>query len=115
VLIPGFVVSGTGSLRVLLRAVGPTLANFGVTGALSDPQLSLYRGTTLLATNDDWGSATNAAEIASATAQSGAFALGGGSRDAALIATLEAGPYTAIVSGVGNATGTALVEVYVLQ
>ena len=114
VLIPGFVVSGTGSLRLLIRAVGPTLANFGVTGALADPTLTLYRGTTALATNDNWGSATNAAEISATAAAVAAFALPAGSRDAALVTTLPAGSYTAIVSGVGNTTGTALVELYVV-
>jgi hypothetical protein len=115
VLIPGFVISGSGTLRLLVRAVGPTLGNFGVRGTLVDPQITLYRGSTAIATNDNWSSATNAAEIASAAAQSGAFALTSGSRDAALLATLGEGSYSAVVSGVGNATGTALVELYVIQ
>jgi hypothetical protein len=114
VLIPGFVISGTGSVKLLVRAVGPTLANFGVTGTLTDPQITLYRGSTVVAANDNWSSAANSAEIASAAAQSGAFALASGSRDAALLATLEVGSYTAVVSGVGNASGTALVEIYVV-
>lgn len=114
VLIPGFVVSGTGSLRLLVRAVGPTLAGFGVADALADPTLTLFRGTTVLATNDNWSGATNTAEISAAAASAGAFALPAGSKDAALVATLEAGSYTAVVSGVGNTTGTALVELYAL-
>ena len=114
VLIPGFVVSGTGSLRLLIRAVGPTLANFGVTGALADPTITLYRGTTALATNDNWSGAANAVEISAVATAVGAFALPAGSKDAALVTTLPAGSYTAIVSGVGGTTGTALVEVYVV-
>lgn len=114
VLIPGFVVSGTGSLKLLIRAVGPTLTTFGVTGVLADPTITLYRGTTALATNDNWSGATNAVEIAATAAAVGAFALPAGSRDAALVTTLPAGNYTAIVSGVGNTTGTALVELYVV-
>ena len=114
VLIPGFVVSGTGSLKLLIRAVGPTLTTFGVTGVLADPTITLYRGTTALATNDNWSGATNAVEISATAAAVGAFALPAGSRDAALVTTLPAGNYTAIVSGVDNTTGTALVELYVV-
>ena len=112
VLIPGFVISGPGSLRVLLRAVGPGLVPFGVTGTLADPTVTLYRGTTALATNDNWATGNNAAEISAAAAGFGAFALPAGSRDAALLVTLPAGSYSAVVSGVGGTTGTALVEVY---
>lgn len=115
VLIPGFVVSGTGTVKLLIRAVGPTLANFGVAGALLDPQIALQSGTSSVAANDNWSSGTNAAAIAAAATQAGAFALADGSRDAALLVDLGAGAYTATVSGVGNATGTALVEIYVLN
>ncbi len=114
VLIPGFAISGPGALRLLIRAVGPALGNFGVGDALADPTLTLYRGTTVLATNDNWSGAANAAEISSTAAAVGAFALRTGSKDAALVTTLTAGSYTAIVSGVGNSTGTALVELYVV-
>ena len=113
VLIPGFVVSGTGTIRLLVRAVGPTLAGFGVTGTLADPTITLYRGATVLATNDNWSSATNAAEIAAIAATVGAFPLPTGSNDAALVVVLPAGSYSAVVSGVGATTGTALVELYV--
>jgi hypothetical protein len=114
VLIPGFVISGSGALKLLIRAVGPTLAALGVSGALADPRITLYSGTTALATNDNWASATNTLEISATAAAVGAFALPVGSRDAALVTTLLAGSYTAVVSGVGNTTGTALVELYVV-
>ncbi len=114
VLIPGFVVSGTGSLRLLIRAVGPGLNGFGVTGALADPTLTLYRGATALATNDNWSSAANAAEISAAAVTAGAFTLTAGSKDAAILTSLPAGSYTAVVSGFGNTTGTALIELYAL-
>jgi hypothetical protein len=114
VLIPGFTVSGTGAVRLLIRAVGPTLGNFGVGDVLADPTVTLYSGSTALATNDNWGSATNATELAAAATAVGAFALPAGSKDAALVATLPAGAYTAVVSGVGSSTGTALVELYVV-
>jgi hypothetical protein len=111
ILIAGFYVSGTGPQRVLVRAVGPTLAAFGVTGALADPKLEVHddRGTPL-AEDDNWNVA-----LAPQFAAVGAFALPEGSRDAALVLTLTAGRgYTVQVSGVGGVTGEALVEVYEL-
>ncbi|MBI5771403.1 MAG: arylsulfatase [Verrucomicrobia bacterium] len=114
VLIPGFVISGSGTVKVLLRAAGPALASFGVTGTVADPQIALFSSTstTALATNDNWSTAANAAAISAAAASAGAFAFPSGSRDAALLVELSAGNYTATVSGVGNTTGTALVEIY---
>ena len=114
VLIPGFVIGGTGSLRLLIRAVGPALSTLGVTGVLGDPTITLYRGATALATNDNWGTQTNAVEIAATASAVGAFALPAGSRDAAIVTTLPPGAYTAVISGVGGTTGTALVELYVV-
>jgi hypothetical protein len=114
VLIPGFVIGGSGTLRVLIRAVGPTLANFNVAGVLADPTITLYRDKTVLATNDNWSSGTNASAIASTATAVGAFTLSAGSKDAAVLATLPPGSYTAVVSGVGATTGTALVELYVV-
>lgn len=114
VLIPAFNISGTGALRVLIRGIGPTLTSFNVSGVLADPTITLYRGQTVLATNDNWSSGVNAAELATAAASVGTFALTNGSRDAALIATLPAGAYTAVLGGVGGTTGTALVEIYAL-
>lgn len=114
VLIPGFVVGGSGALRVLVRAAGPALAAFGVPGALADPTLTVFRNGVAVATNDNWSAAANSAEIAAAAASTGAFALPAGSRDAAVVITLAPGAYTAVVAGVGGTTGTALVEVYAL-
>jgi hypothetical protein len=112
VLIPGLVVGGTGNLRLLIRAVGPTLADFGVTGALQDPTMTLFRGSTALASNDNWSSAANTTEIAATAQAVGAFALPAGSRDAAILTSLPPGAYTVVVSGVGATSGTALVEIY---
>lgn len=114
ILIPGFSIAGTGSVRLLIRAVGPTLASFGLSDALGDPAITLYEGSKIIATNDNWSAGANAADLAAAASRVGAFALGKGSHDAALLATLPAGSYSAVVSGVGNTTGTALVEIYVL-
>lgn len=112
VLIPGLVIGGTTPRRVLVRAVGPTLATFGVTGTLADPNLTVFRGSTSLATNDNWQDQANATAVASAALASGAFALPAGSKDAALLLTLEPGSYTFRVAGAGTSTGVALVEVY---
>ncbi len=111
-LIAGFALGGVTSKTVVIRAVGPGLAPFGVTGLLTDPKLELYAGTTLLATNDNWG---DRPELAAAFRSVGAFDLPAGSRDAALFVTLAPGSYTAQVSGVANTTGVALVEVYAVN
>ena len=110
ILIAGFGITGTAPMKVLLRGVGPTLATFAVTGVLADPQIAVYTspGGVQIASNDNWSDNANAAQIA---ANSG-FPLLAGSKDAALLLTLNPGTYTVQVSGVGNTTGVALVEVY---
>jgi hypothetical protein len=113
-LVPGFFIGGTAPKQLLIRAVGPGLAPFGVTGLLADPQLALVplgQDLTVLA-NDNWG---GSATLQAAFAQAGAFALPGGSADAAIVVRLPPGGYTVVVSGVGNTTGTALVEIYDLD
>jgi YVTN family beta-propeller protein len=113
ILIPGFVISGSGTETLLIRADGPALAGFGVAGALAQPSLSVYDGAgTVVASNTGWGTNTNPAQISGAAASVGAFALASGSADCALLASLPAGAYTVQVSGVGNSTGVALAEVY---
>jgi hypothetical protein len=109
VLIAGFVVAGSGTKQVLIRAVGPTLTNFGVAGALVDPQLEVLDGSgRVLGSNDNWSSSLSAT-----FSQVGAFPLATGGRDAATLITLPAGAgYTVKVSGVNNTTGEALIEVY---
>ena len=115
VLIAGFVVGGATSKTVLIRASGPALANFGVSGTLADPELQLYQSNasgapTLLATNTGW--AANA-QIAGEAASVGAFSWGStATADSAILATLAPGAYTAQVSGASGDTGIALIEVY---
>jgi len=112
VLIPGFVVSGTSPQALLVRAVGPALAGFGVDGAIVDPELIILSGDTSLHANDNWSLAPNASEIAAQTAAVGAFDLEPGSGDAAALVELAPGEYTVQVSGVEGDTGISLVEVY---
>ena len=109
VLIAGFVVAGSGTKQVLVRAVGPTLATFGVAGALVDPELEVLDGAgRVLGRNNNWDGS-----LAPTFARVGAFPLAAGSRDAAALVTLPAGStYTVKVSGVNNTAGEALVEVY---
>ena len=114
VLIPAFVIGGTGSLRLLIRIAGPALAQFNLPGVLADPTVTLFSGSTAIATNDNWSSATNASDVAAAATAAGAFAFPNGSKDAAILVTLPPGSDSAVASGVGATTGTALVELYVV-
>jgi hypothetical protein len=106
----GFVIGGATAKTMLIRAIGPTLAGFGVPGVVSDPKIELFdQGGKSLAANDNWG---GAAALATAFADTGAFALNAGSADAALLATLAPGNYTAQVTVATGVTGVALVEAY---
>ncbi|MFO1450091.1 MAG: glycoside hydrolase family 88 protein [Opitutaceae bacterium] len=109
-LVSGLIVGGGSSRTVLLRALGPALAGFGVAGTLADPRLRLFRGPDLVAENDDW---LGDPSVSAAAQQAGAFAISDpASRDAALLLTLPPGAYTAQVSGAAGATGTVLLEAY---
>ena len=110
VMIAGLVIEGSTPRRILFRVLGPTLSNFGVSGALSNPTIGLYSGQTEIAFNDDWQTDTNSA----AAARNAGFAPGS-DRESVLMRTLEPGAYTAIVRGAGGATGVALVEAYDLD
>ena len=111
VLIAGFSVSGSSSLRVLHRAVGPTLANFGVESPVADPNLILYNGV-LLGTNENWDQDIAAGQVASVAQGVGAFSLPAGSTDAALLRTLLPGTYSVHGRNRGSAPATLLAEVY---
>ncbi|MBL9212212.1 MAG: hypothetical protein JNL92_17260 [Opitutaceae bacterium] len=109
-LIAGFVIAGPGTKSVLIRAIGPTLRDFGVTGVLADPRLELISAAgTKLQENDNWGGGT---ALSAAFSAVGAFQLAPSSLDAAVFATLGPGAYTAQVSGAGGGTGVALIEIY---
>ncbi|QYM77888.1 hypothetical protein K0B96_11230 [Horticoccus luteus] len=109
ILIAGFVINGSSPKRLLLRGVGPKLATYGVTGTLANPQLQVYSGSTLVTENNDWDGSTTLTDAFTTT---GAFPLDAGSKDAAIIVTLDPGVYTVQVSGVNNSTGVGLVEIY---
>lgn len=113
--IAAFVVSGAKPKQLLIRGVGPTLANFGVSGPLADPTLAVFNGAgQQVYANDDWSSAANLAELRAATTAVGAFALADSSKDSAVLVTLDPGVYSAQVNGVAGATGVSLLEIYEL-
>ena len=113
-LIAGFSLQGEVPRTVLIRGAGPTLTFFGVGDALMDPRLTLYdsNGQALWA-NDDWSTVSEERIITGqAAGKTGAFSFNPGSKDAAMVVTLPAGGYTAVLSGAGVSAGTALIEVY---
>ncbi len=111
--IAGFVIGGTTSKTVLIRASGPALAEFGVTGTLPDPVILLFgaaSSATPIASNRGWDGDP---QVAAAAAAAGAFGWSDpASHDAAILVTLPPGSYTAQVLGEAADTGVALVEVY---
>lgn len=113
VLIAGFVIAGNTSRTVLVRASGPSLAGFGISGFLADPQITVYAADgsgTVLASNTGWNAS---AVVARAASRVGAFAWpASGSQDSGFVVTLPPGAYTAVVSGASGDAGVALVEVY---
>ncbi|HUR60275.1 MAG TPA: carboxypeptidase regulatory-like domain-containing protein [Opitutaceae bacterium] len=111
ILITGFVI-GPVPKTFLFRAGGPVLTGFGVPGVLADPELKVFSGSTVIASNNDWGVGAGATAIADAAAGNGAFAFPSGSKDAALIVSLPSGPYTIQIAGADGGSGIALFEAY---
>ncbi len=106
-LIGGFIVTGTASKRVLLRAIGPSLP---VSGALANPRLELYNGAgQLVAANDNWRDAPNQQEIIDSSIPPSH------DLESAILTTVAPGNHTAVVRGENDSTGIALVEVYDLE
>jgi len=115
-MIAGTVVQGSTPKQLLVRGIGPTLAGFGVAGVLADPVLSVYDVSgRLIATNSNWSTNLNDTAIAAAAARVGAFPLAAGSKDGALLITLNPGAYTFQLGSISGASGNALVEAYDLD
>jgi hypothetical protein len=118
VMIGGFIVQGTGPKRVIVRAIGPELIQYGVPNALADPTLELHDGTgALIASNDDWqhtiiGGIITADQVAAIQNSGHAPTV---ATESAIIGNLPPGNYTAIVRGKNIIVGVALVEVYDLD
>lgn len=98
---------------MLIRADGPVLTVFGVAGALVDPVLTVYGGTTVVATNTGWTTNANPALLAAVAVKVGAFALPKPGNDSALLLTLAPGAYTVEVTSAGGNSGITLFEAYV--
>jgi hypothetical protein len=118
VMIGGFIVQGTAPKTVIIRAIGPELTPFGVPNVLANPTLELHDVTgALIGSNDNWQTTIIGGIITQNQVQdiinSGHAPTDG--MESAIIGTLPAGNYTAIVRGVNGTTGVALVEVYDLQ
>jgi len=106
VMIGGFIIGGSAPKTVVVRARGPSMIPFGVANALANPRMDLYSGQVIIAANDNWGDAPNAAAItASGFAPTDAL-------ESAIHIILSPGAYTAVVSGVNNVTGVGIVEVF---
>ena len=109
VMIAGFILTGDHSTRVIVRAIGPSLSEAHISQPLADPELELYDGNgSLIFQNDNWRSEQEAQIVASGMAPSA-------EQESAIIATLPAGNYSAVVRGVGGSEGVALVEIYALE
>jgi hypothetical protein len=109
VLIAGFIIQGDANKRILIRGIGPSLANFGIADPLQDPTLELNAGAGSIASSDDWPESPNAAEIQA----SGLAPIN--PNESALLLSVAPGTYTAVLRGKGDSTGIGLVEVYDLD
>ena len=106
ILIGGFIITGTEAKQVIVRAIGPSTAAFGVAGSLQDPTLELFNGSgTSIAANDDWRDTQQSAIETSGMAPTD-------TRESAIVQALPPGEYTAAVRGKNESTGVALVEVF---
>ncbi|HZE56755.1 MAG TPA: fibronectin type III domain-containing protein [Chthoniobacterales bacterium] len=106
ILIAGFQITGSSSKQLVVRALGPSLAQFGLTNVLPDTTLELHDSTgAIIATNDDWQNGANSQSIPSALRPTNQL-------ESAIFATLGRGAYTAVLRGYNNSTGIGLVEVY---
>ncbi|HVF73148.1 MAG TPA: kelch repeat-containing protein [Chthoniobacterales bacterium] len=108
-LIGGFIITGDAPKRVLIRAIGPSLQDLGISGALQDPTLDLVHSGASIGFNDNWKDSPERAEIeASTIPPSHDF-------EAAIVRTLNPGAYTAIMRGANDTSGVGVVEVYDLD
>jgi len=112
-LTPSFVIEGTQPKRIIIRAVGPTLKDFGLGNPIPDPLINVFNNKQVaIAGNDNWGSVTNLTDLTGTSARLGAFALKAGSKDAAILLTLDPGAYTVQVTDSKNTVAPAMAEVY---
>jgi len=114
VMVVSLIVAGTGTEPLLLRADGPSLAKFGVVGAMLRPDLEVSGSRGGTRTNTGWANNPNWAEVSAAASQAGAFPLARDGADCAVVVKLLPGAYTMRISGSDESTGVALAEIYEL-
>jgi hypothetical protein len=112
VLIGGFIITGTDPKQVIIRGIGPSLAQF-FSGALADPTLELHQGNTLLTMNDNWKTRSDGSSQQAEVEATGIPPTN--ELESAIVQTLAPGAYTAILGGKGDATGIGVVEAYDLN
>ena len=105
VLIGGLVIGGSDKKKVVVRAIGPTLRNFGVPGTLADPVMQVFSGPNLIDSNDDWSEHPNVHSIPENLQPASHL-------EAAIYTELDPGAYTVILRGVNESEGVGLVEIY---
>jgi hypothetical protein len=114
-VIAGFTLAGVGFRRILIRAVGPGLQQFGLSNVCADPILELRNEGAIVATNDNWAAQADRDDVDTATADGGAFRLEAGGKDAAVVRELPIGAYSIVVRDRAALGGEVLVELYVLE
>lgn len=112
ILIAGFVVAGDRPLPLLICGRGPGLVRYGVTGAIEDPAITLYRGPDIVAANDDWETQADPAAVTAAVARVGAGELTPGAKDAALYVQLAPGAYTVLLDPKSAALRVGMIELF---
>ncbi|HKP05045.1 MAG TPA: hypothetical protein VJU77_16965 [Chthoniobacterales bacterium] len=110
VLIGGMITQGTAGKKVIIRAIGPTLTDFGLPGALQDPTLEVFQGNTSVATNDDWRNSAQQAEI-----QNSGLAPAKDAESAIIVTLSPNQAYTAVVRGKNGQFGLAVVDAFDLD
>jgi hypothetical protein len=111
-LIAGFVIAGDVRKKLLIRAVGPTLATFGMSNVLADPRITVMSGANAIATNNDWTESSVVNQVTATSAAVGAFPLAANSKDSAIVLQLNPGSYTVQVAGAATTSGAVLIEIY---
>lgn len=108
-IIAGFVISGSSSQNVLIRGIGPTMVNYGITDAITKPRLTVYSGSGKISDTTSWGGSST---LVNEFVRLGAFALNANSADAAVILSLAPGAYTLHIDNDASTAGNALAELY---
>ncbi len=108
-LTEGFILGGTTSKTFLIRAIGPGLSQYGISGVMADPQLTVYSGSTAIASNTGWG---GDAQLAGVMGSVGSQPNPPAAADSIILITLAPGSYTAVATSAGGTVGNVLLDIY---